>query len=129
MQKTGEFGIAAENVFGFWDFVGGRFSVWSAIGVLPLAVQFGFDVVNEFLAGGHSIDRNLIEEESIQVFFILIQKNIPILLGLLGFYRTMIQNYSARAIVPYCQALCKFAPHIQQLDMESNGKRINTKGE
>jgi len=48
-------------VFGFWDFVGGRFSVWSAIGVLPLAVQFGYDVVQDFLAGGHSIDRNLIE--------------------------------------------------------------------
>jgi glucose-6-phosphate isomerase len=51
------------------------------------------------------------------------------LLGLVGFYRTSIQNYSARAIIPYCQALAKFAPHIQQLDMESNGKRINTKGE
>ena len=53
------------------------------------------------------------------------QKNIPLLLGLIGFYRTSIQKSSARAIVPYCQALSKFAPHIQQLDMESNGKRIN----
>ncbi|MCL4112064.1 UNVERIFIED_CONTAM: hypothetical protein GTU68_049610, partial [Idotea baltica] len=57
------------------------------------------------------------------------QKNLPVLLGLLGFYRTSIQGYSARAIVPYCQALNKFAPHIQQLDMESNGKRINLNGE
>jgi len=60
---------------------------------------------------------------------VLLKNNVPLLLGLLGFYRTMIQEHSARAIVPYCQALCKFAPHIQQLDMESNGKRINTKGE
>lgn len=51
------------------------------------------------------------------------------LLGVIGFYRTTIQNFSARSIVPYCQALCKFAPHIQQLDMESNGKRINLEGE
>lgn len=50
-------------------------------------------------------------------------------MGLLGFYRTSIQGFSARAIIPYCQALCKFAPHIQQLDMESNGKRVNKKGE
>ena len=54
---------------------------------------------------------------------------MPLLLGLIGFYRTSIQNASARAIVPYCQALSKFAPHIQQLDMESNGKRTNRKGE
>lgn len=53
---------------------------------------------------------------------------MPLLLGLLGFYRTSIQGFSSRAIVPYCQALAKFAPHIQQLDMESNGKRINLKG-
>ncbi len=51
------------------------------------------------------------------------------MLGLLGFFRTSIQGFSARAIIPYCQALCKFAPHIQQLDMESNGKRVNKKGE
>jgi len=51
------------------------------------------------------------------------------LLGLIGFYRTTVQHHSARAIIPYCQALCKFAPHIQQLDMESNGKRINKEGE
>jgi len=50
------------------------------------------------------------------------------LLGLIGFYRTAVQGYTARAIIPYCQALCKFAPHIQQLDMESNGKRVNSKG-
>ena len=57
-----------------------------------------------------------------------IQKNLPILLGLVGFYRTTIQNYTSRAILPYCQALCKFVPHIQQLDMESNGKRVNMQG-
>lgn len=57
------------------------------------------------------------------------QKNIPLLLGLIGLYRTTVQGFTSRAIIPYCQALCKFAPHIQQLDMESNGKRVNSKGE
>lgn len=58
LEKTKEFGIAQENVFGFWDFVGGRFSVWSCIGVLPLSIHFGYDVITEFLRGGHYIDEN-----------------------------------------------------------------------
>jgi len=58
-----------------------------------------------------------------------VRENIPLLLGVLGFYRTSIQQYNARAILPYCQALCKFVPHVQQLDMESNGKRVNLAGE
>ena len=57
IEETTKFGIAKENVFGFWDFVGGRFSVWSAIGVLPLSVHFGYDVVQEFLNGGHNVDK------------------------------------------------------------------------
>lgn len=96
--------------------------MWSAIGVLPLAIHFGFEVVEQFLKGGHSIDKHLVEEKDIS-------KNIPLLLGLIGFYRTSIQGFTSRAIIPYCQALNKFAPHIQQLDMESNGKRINSRGE
>lgn len=78
--------------------------------------------MEEFLKGGHAMDTHLVEEKNVQ-------KNLPLLLGLVGFYRTTIESYSARAIIPYCQALSKFAPHIQQLDMESNGKRINIKGE
>ena len=60
IEETSKFGIAKENVFGFWDFVGGRFSVWSAIGVLPLSVHFGYDVVGEFLKGGHHMDKHFI---------------------------------------------------------------------
>lgn len=122
LPATSAFGISENNVFAFWDFVGGRFSVWSAIGVLPLAIQFGYEVVEQFLAGGHSIDSQLLQEQDPE-------RNLPMLLGLLGFYRTTVQGYDARAIIPYCQALCKLAPHIQQLDMESNGKRVNSKGE
>ncbi len=61
LTATKDFGILEENVFGFWDFVGGRFSVWSSIGILPLSISFGFDQMTQFLAGGHSIDRHLQE--------------------------------------------------------------------
>lgn len=71
-------------MFGFWDFVGGRFSVWSAIGVLPLSVHFGYDVVKQFLAGGHSIDRNLIQEKSIQVIIFNNSEQHSIIVGPLG---------------------------------------------
>ena len=67
IAETTKFGINSNNVFGFWNFVGGRFSVWSAIGVAPLAIHFGFDTASEFLSGGHSIDRLLLREESIEV--------------------------------------------------------------
>jgi glucose-6-phosphate isomerase len=66
-KATSEFGINKENVFGFWDFVGGRFSVWCAIGVLPLSLHFGFETMAEFLKGGHSIDTHLITEKNIGV--------------------------------------------------------------
>lgn len=82
--------------------------------------------MEQFLAGAHSIDKLLLTETNLQVRYRWFKSNIPLLLGLIGFYRTTVQKYSARAIIPYCQALCKFAPHIQQLDMESNGKRINS---
>jgi glucose-6-phosphate isomerase len=61
LEETAKFGIAPENVFGFWDYVGGRFSVWSAIGVVPLSVYFGFDVAQEFLKGGHAIDTHFLQ--------------------------------------------------------------------
>ena len=60
LKATGEFGINKENVFEFWDFVGGRFSVWCAIGVLPLSLHFGYEKAQEFLKGGHSIDKHLV---------------------------------------------------------------------
>lgn len=75
IKETDKFGINKNNVFGFWDFVGGRFSVWSAIGVLPLSIHFGYETASEFLAGGHSIDGLLLNERDITVrLFIILEK-------------------------------------------------------
>jgi glucose-6-phosphate isomerase len=78
LQETSKFGIDENNVFGFWDFVGGRFSVWSAIGVLPLSVHFGYDVMEAFLQGGHSIDVHFLEETDIKVTTIINEEKHPI---------------------------------------------------
>lgn len=94
IPETTKFGISEERVFGFWDWVGGRFSVWSAIGVLPLALYFGFDTMKEFLAGGHDIDQSFLNNKEVK-------DNLALLLGLIGFYNTSIADYSARAILPY----------------------------
>jgi glucose-6-phosphate isomerase len=82
-------------VFGFWDFVGGRFSVWSTVGVLPLSLHYGFEIMKEFLDGGHNIDEHFINTKSVK-------NNLPMLLGFIGFYNTTIMGYNARAILPYC---------------------------
>jgi glucose-6-phosphate isomerase len=122
LPETSKFGIADDSVFGFWDWVGGRYSVWSAIGILPLSLIFGFDLMKQFLKGGNSVDKHFFETKEFD-------KNIPIMLGFIGFFNGTVQEYPARALLPYCQALCKFAPHIQQVDMESNGKRVSLGGE
>lgn len=114
------FGIAPENVFGFWDWVGGRYSVCSAVGALPLALQFGFDTVSAFLAGAHNLDQHFATAPA--------RENLPVLLGLLGVWNSSFLGYGTRALLPYCQALLKLAPHIQQVDMESNGKRVDLDG-
>ena len=118
LALTTKFGIS--TVFGFWDWVGGRFSVCSAIGVLPLSIHFGFETVARFLNGANAMDKLFLSEK--------LADNIPLLVGLLDFYHISIQNYAAKAILPYCQALSKLAPHIQQLEMESNGKRVDING-
>jgi len=120
-SETSKFGIATENVFGFWDWVGGRFSVWSAIGVLPLALFFGYDVAKEFLRGGHDIDVHFRQTKELT-------KNIPLMLGVLHFYQITIGGDETRVIVPYSEPLNKFVSHIQQLEMESNGKRVDREG-
>lgn len=76
LKETSKFGIDENNVFGFWDFVGGRFSVWSAIGVLPLSVHFGYEVMEEFLKGGHSIDTHLLQESDTKVKICLFRKTL-----------------------------------------------------
>jgi len=120
LEKTQAFGIDPENVFGFWDWVGGRFSVCSAVGVLPLSLQYGFGVVEKFLEGCRSMDKHFLNTP--------LDKNLPVLLGLLTVWNTSCLGYEGYAVLPYCQALVRFVPHIQQLDMESNCKRVRMDG-
>ncbi|CAN8287636.1 unnamed protein product [Cochlearia groenlandica] len=115
-----KFGIDPNNTFAFWDWVGGRYSVCSAVGVLPLSLQYGFSVVEKFLKGASSIDQHFHSTP--------LEKNVPVLLGLLSVWNVSFLGYPARAILPYSQALEKFAPHIQQVSMESNGKGVSIDG-
>ncbi|KAL3505293.1 hypothetical protein ACH5RR_035134 [Cinchona calisaya] len=115
-----KFGIDPNNAFAFWDWVGGRYSVCSAVGVLPLSLQYGFSIVEKFLKGAWSIDQHFYSAP--------FEKNIPVLLGLLSVWNVSFLGYPARAILPYSQALEKFAPHIQQVSMESNGKGVSIDG-
>eukprot|EP00474_Spongospora_subterranea_P003203 CRZ03661.1 hypothetical protein [Spongospora subterranea] len=121
IKAVTEFGIDADNIFAFWDWVGGRYSVTSAVGLLPLALQYGFDVVKEFLNGARSIDQHFLHAPH--------QKNIPVVLGLLGVWNSSFLKYPTRALLPYSEALCRFVAHIQQVDMESNGKRVTVEGQ
>lgn len=115
-----KFGIDPKNSFAFWDWVGGRYSVCSAVGVLPLSLQYGFPIVEKFLKGASSVDNHFYSTH--------FEKNIPVLLGLLSVWNVTFLGYPARAILPYSQALEKFAPHIQQVSMESNGKGVSIDG-
>lgn len=96
VSKAVDFGISADNVFGFWDWVGGRFSVTSAVGIVPLALHYGFDVVDQFLAGAHDMDKHFFESTP--------RNNLPLILGLLGVWNSSFLKHSARAILP-----CKLA--------------------
>ncbi|KAG7401137.1 hypothetical protein PHYBOEH_002695 [Phytophthora boehmeriae] len=115
-----EFGIDRANIFGFWDWVGGRYSVTSAVGILPLALQYGYDAMEQFLAGAHAMDTHLLETP--------LRDNLPVIMGLLGVWNSSFLGHSSRALLPYSQALLRFAAHIQQVDMESNGKRVSMEG-
>ncbi|MDR6754995.1 glucose-6-phosphate isomerase [Mycoplana sp. BE70] len=115
LDKVAAFGIAEDRVFGFWDWVGGRYSIWSAIG-LPLMIAIGKDDFADFLAGGHALDNHFRTAP--------IRRNIPMLLGLIGFYHRDVLGYPSRAILPYDQRLSRFPAYLQQLDMESNGKSV-----
>lgn len=120
LKAVEEFGIDPKNAFGFWDWVGGRYSVCSAVGVLPLALQFGWKPVEEFLTGARDMDHHFMTAP--------FAKNLPVLLGLWGVWNSSFLDRPTRALLPYCQALLKLAPHIQQVDMESNGKRVTLDG-
>ncbi|PNW85188.1 hypothetical protein CHLRE_03g175400v5 [Chlamydomonas reinhardtii] len=120
LKLVKEFGIDPENAFGFWDWVGGRYSVCSAVGMLPLSLQYGFDLMQEFLAGANNIDEHFKNQPY--------QDNLPVLMGLTSLWNVSFLGHGAKAILPYCQALSKLAPHIQQVDMESNGKGVDING-
>ncbi len=118
-QAVREFGIDPDNMFEFWDWVGGRYSTWSAIG-LPVACVLGMDRFEQFLAGGHAIDEHFRTAP--------FERNLPVILALLGVWYGEFWNAHAHAVLPYDQYLHRFAAHLQQLDMESNGKGVDLDG-
>ena len=120
LEAVAKFGLDPDNAFGFWDWVGGRYSVTSAVGLLPLALQYGFPLMERFLAGARSVDRHFASAP--------LKDNLPVLMGLLGVWNSSFLGCSATAILPYCQALSKLAPHMQQVGMESNGKGVALDG-
>ncbi len=119
LDKVAAFGIASDRVFGFWDWVGGRYSVWSAIG-LPVMIAVGPENFKKFLAGAHAMDVHFRDAP--------LEKNLPMILGLVGYWHRAICDYGSRAIIPYDQRLSRLAAYFQQLDMESNGKSVTLDG-
>ena len=95
-------------------------SVSSAVGILPLSLVYGFDACEQFLAGARNIDDHFATAP--------LRENIPVLMGLLGLWNSSFLGHESRAILPYAQALLRFPAHVQQLDMESNGKRVDVDG-
>lgn len=114
------FGIDTENMFGFWDWVGGRYSLWSAVG-LPVALSIGFDRFEEMLKGAYAMDRHFVETP--------FENNIPVIMALLGIWYNNFFGATSQAILPYDQYLHRFAAYFQQGDMESNGKYVSRGGE
>ena len=114
-----EFGIDTANMFGFWDWVGGRYSVWSAIG-LPLAIAIGTDRFREFLAGGHAMDKHFWRAAPAQ--------NMPLMMALLGVWNRNFLGCPTHLIAAYASRMFHFARFLQQLDMESNGKSTHVDG-
>ncbi|GAJ94677.1 glucose-6-phosphate isomerase [Agrobacterium rhizogenes] len=119
LDKVAAFGIDSARVFGFWDWVGGRYSIWSAIG-LPLMIAVGPENFGKFLDGAHAMDNHFRKAP--------FKENLPMLLGLIGFYHRNVLGYTTRAILPYDQRLSRFPAYLQQLDMESNGKGVTIDG-
>ena len=118
-EKVEEFGIDARNMFRFWDWVGGRYSLWSSIG-LSIALYIGFENFKELLAGAHAMDEHFLSAPY--------EKNIPVLLALLGIWYNNFFDAHYHAVIPYDQYLHRLPAYLQQLDMESNGKRIDREG-
>lgn len=118
-EATAAFGIREDRVFGFWDYVGGRYSLWSAIG-LPLALAIGATRFEAFLAGAHAMDTHFAD--------VPLADNLPVILALIGVWRRNALGLVGHAVIPYEERLARFPAYLQQMDMESNGKRVNTDG-
>ncbi|MER9072500.1 glucose-6-phosphate isomerase [Mesorhizobium sp. M0904] len=119
LDLVDKFGIAPDRVFGFWDWVGGRYSVWGAIG-LPVMIAIGPKDFRAFLDGAHEMDEHFRTAP--------LAKNLPALMGLIGWWHRVICKYPARAVIPYDQRLSRLPAYLQQLDMESNGKSVTLDG-
>lgn len=115
LDRVQNFGVRSDRVFGFWDWVGGRYSLWSAIG-LSLAIAIGAQNFTAFLRGGHEADKHFVTAP--------LRQNIPVLMGLIGVWHRNIWGFPAQAVIPYDQRLARFPAYLQQLDMESNGKSV-----
>ncbi|WP_105103654.1 glucose-6-phosphate isomerase [Microbulbifer pacificus] len=115
-----DFGIAAQNIFPMWDWVGGRYSLWSAIG-LPIALACSFEVYSDLLKGANAMDRHFAEAEFAQ--------NLPVLMALIHFWYRQCWGATSLAVLPYAQRLAKFPAWLQQLDMESLGKSVTRDGQ
>jgi glucose-6-phosphate isomerase len=118
-EAVSKFGIDTANMFPFWDWVGGRYSVWSAIG-LSVALCVGFGYFSDFLAGAHEMDEHFRTAP--------LEQNMPALLGLIGFWNREFIGCPSVSIAPYHQDLNRFPAYLQQLEMESNGKRVTRDG-
>ena len=118
-EAAAAFGIAADAVFRFWDWVGGRYSLWSACG-LPIAIALGMDRFEELLDGAHAMDRHFVETP--------LERNMPVVLALLGVWYGGFFGARAHAVLPYAASLRLFPAYVQQLDMESNGKGLTRDG-
>ncbi len=118
-KSVTEFGIAPENMFVFWDWVGGRYSLWSSIG-LSISSTIGYDNFIELLEGAHAVDNHFQQTE--------LEKNVPVIMALLGIWYGNFFDAASEAILPYDQYLHRFAAYFQQGNMESNGKSIDRDG-
>ncbi len=119
LDLVAEFGIKPDRVFGFWDWVGGRYSIWSSIG-LALTIAIGPQAFEAFLRGGFEIDTHFREAP--------LERNIPALMGLIGIWYRNVWGFATQAVIPYDQRLGRFPAYLQQLDMESNGKSVHIDG-
>ncbi len=118
-KSVAEFGIDTNNMFEFWDWVGGRYSLWSAIG-LSIALTIGYDNFEQLLEGAHAMDNHFKDTS--------FDKNIPVILALIGIWYTNFHKFESEAILPYDQYMHRFAAYFQQGNMESNGKYVDNNG-